>query len=117
MLSSGRQAGVVVVVGSVVVVVVGVAVVVGAVVLVVVVGATVDVVGGLVVVVVAGSGAHWSSELHSVAQQASCPVPLPEQKMGVPTSQQWPLASHSRVTPAIASKPQHSPSAPSQHSL
>jgi hypothetical protein len=90
-----------------------VVVVAGSLVVVVVVGTAVVVVDGAGVVV-DGSGAHWSSELHSTAQHASCPLPLAEQKNGVPASQQWPLVWHSRVTLLIESKPQHSPSGPSQ---
>jgi hypothetical protein len=48
---------------------------------------------------------------HGVAQQ----LLLAAQKNGVPSSQQWPMASHSRVTSATESKPQHSDSTgPSQ---
>jgi hypothetical protein len=87
----------------------------GDVVVVVVAGAPVVV----VVDVVGGAITHISSK-HGVAQQPCWPAPEAEQWYGVPTSQQWPLASHSRVTgppAAVVSTPQHSPSGPSQQRL
>jgi len=105
---------VVVVVGATVVVVV-----VGATVVVVVVGATVVVVVGATVVVVVVPVGHSLLVSQGNAQQASWPPTpsTPGQKNGVPTSQQWPLESHSRVTPAMESKPQHSPSGSPQQML